>query len=343
MIAERIASQIRHRLRAIFRRSAIEQELDEELALHLEMEKEANIRRGMSPEAARRQAVLTLGGLEQTKEAVRDARGVRPVEELVRDARFAFRSFARTPGFTITVVLVLALGIGATTSIFSAVRTVVLRPLPFGEPERLYMLWETNPGVGWERQMASPANYLDWKERVAAFADIEAYGSPWQVPVTGLERPVALRAVNVTGGLFSMLGVRPMLGRDFTEAETWASATWRAGETPLLLSADTWRTAFGGDESVIGTPVTFNGVAARVVGVMPEGFAFPEKEVQLWVPSGWADEARDAEWFRRSRSIWPVARLADSATPEQAAAELTAAAAQLEREHPEVNHLTAAR
>jgi putative ABC transport system permease protein len=342
MIVERIASQIRHRLRAVFRRNAVEQELDEELALHLEMEREANIRRGMSPEAARRQAVLTLGGVAQTKEAVRDARGVRPIEDVVRDARFAFRSFGRTPGFTITAVLVLALGIGATTSIFSAVRAVVLRPLSFAEPERLYMLWESNPEMGWERQMASPANYLDWKERVASFADVEAYGSPWQAPITGLERPVALRVRNVTGGLFSMLGVRPMLGRDFTEAETWASATWRAGETPLLLSADTWRTVFGGDESVIGTSVTFNGGAARVVGVMPEGFAFPEEGDQLWVPFGWADEARDGAWFRRAHSLWPVARLANGATPEQAAAEFDAVTAQLEREHPELNRLMGA-
>lgn len=150
MIAERITSQIRHRLRAVFRRRAIEQELDEELALHLEMEAEANVRRGMSPEAARRQAVLALGGVEGTKEAVRESRGVRPFEELVRDVRFAFHSFARTPGLTITAVLVLALGIGATTAIFSAVRAVVLRPLPFAEPEQLYMLWESSPQTGWE-------------------------------------------------------------------------------------------------------------------------------------------------------------------------------------------------
>jgi putative ABC transport system permease protein len=339
MIVERIASQIRHRLRAIFRRGAIEQELDEEIALHLEMETQANIRRGMSPVAARRQALLTLGGVERTKETVRDVRGVRLVEDLVRDVRFAFRSFARTPGLTIAAVLVLALGIGSTMSIFSAVRAVVLRPLPVAEAERLYMLWQSNPEMGGDAQTASAANYLDVKERVASFADVEAYGSLWQAPVTGFERPFALRVRNVSGGLFSMLGVRPMLGRDFTEAENWASATWRAGETPLLLSADTWQTVFGGDESVIGTSVILNGGAARVVGVMPPGFAFPEEGDQLWVPFGWADEERDAAWFRSFRSVWPVARLADSATPEEAAAELEAVAAQLEREHPEANHL----
>jgi hypothetical protein len=304
-------SDLRERLTALLFRGREERALDEELRFHLEMEEEANIRRGMSPEVAHRQAVRTLGGVERTKEAVREAQGLDLIEDLVRDVRFAFRSFARTPGFTVTAVLVLALGIGATTSIFSAVRAVVLRPLPVAEPERLYMLWESDPEVGWETQAASPANYLDWKERVASFADVEAYGSAWQVPITGLEQPITLRALNVTGGFFSMLGVRPLLGRDFTAEETWASATWRAGPTPLLLSASTWRTVFGGDESVIGTRVTFNGGEARVVGVMPEGFAFPEEGVQLWVPFGWADEARESEWFRRARSgpspAWPTA------------------------------------
>lgn len=338
-MVERIVSEIRYRLRALLRRDAVERELQEELALHLEMEKEANIRRGMRPEAARRQAVLNLGGVEQTKESVRSARGVRPAEELARDVRFAFRSFYRTPGFTIAAVLVLALGIGATTAIFSAVRAVVLRPLPYADADRLFMLWESDPAMAGESRPSSPANFLDLRERVASFAELEAYGSVFEAPITGLERPIALRARSVTGGLFSMLGVRPMLGRGFTEAESWASATWRAGETPLLLSADTWRTVFGGDESVIGTSVTFNGGAARIVGVMPEGFAFPEEGDQLWVPTGWADEARGEAWFRRARSIWPVARLARGATPEQAAAELGAVAAQLERQHPEDNRL----
>lgn len=190
-------------------------------------------------------------------------------------------------------------------------------------------------------EAASPANYLDLKERVAGFADVEAYASPWQAPVTGLEHPLALRTAPVTGGLFSMLGVPPMLGRGFTGEESWASATWRAGETPLLLSADTWRSVFGGDEAVIGRSITLNGGPARVVGVMPDGFAFPEEGVQLWMPFGWADEARDATWFRHSRSIRPVARLADGATPEEAAAELAAVAARLGREHPEFNHRVA--
>ena len=153
----------RARLASLLFRGREERELDDELRFHLEMEEEANVRRGMSRREARRMARLKLGGVERTKEAVRDARGVRPLEDAGRDVRLAFRSFGRSPGFTLTAVLVLALGIGATTAIFSAVRAVVLRPLPFTEPDRLYMLWESNPERGWDREMASPGNYLDWK------------------------------------------------------------------------------------------------------------------------------------------------------------------------------------
>lgn len=281
---------------------------------------------------------LNLRDMERAKEPFGEARRVRPLEDFVRDVRLALRSFARSPGFTLAAVLVLAIGIGATTAIFSAVRAVVLRPLPFSEPERLYVLWESNAAMGVDQELVNPANYQDWKERVRSFADVEAYSeSPWQVPVTGLGRPRALSAINVTGGFFSMLGVRPMLGRTFTEAETWADAKSREAETPLILSARAWRELFGGSPDAIGAPLTFNGGHARVVGVMPEGFAFPSRDVELWVPSGWPSEAREKEWFRREHSIRAIAKLAPGATPERAAAELAAVAAQLEREHPETN------
>lgn len=332
-------TDLRERLASLLFRGREERELSEELELHLAMEQAANEERGMSAGEARRLALLKLGGVERTREEVRDARGVRPLEDLVRDVRFAFRSFGRSRGFAVTAVLVLGLGIGANTAIFSAVRAVILRPLPFSDPGSLYALWELNPENGWEHGTASPANYLDWKARLSSFADAEAYDwSPSQVTLTGLDRPVVLEAITVTGGFFSMLGVRPMLGRDFTEAETWAGATWRAGETPLMLSAATWRTVFGGDEAAVGRSLLYgNATPARIVGVMPEGFAFPTDDVDLWAPFGWAEENRDAEWFRRAYRIRPIARLAPGARPDHAAAELRAVAAQLEREHPEVN------
>lgn len=336
-------SDVRERLASLLFRGREERELEEELRFHLAMEEEAGVRQGLGRSEARRRARLKLGGVERTKEEVRDARGVRPLQDLGRDIRLAFRSFGRSPGFTVTAVLVLALGIGANTAIFSAVRAVVLEPLPFSDPDRLYMLWESNQEKGWEQETASPANYLDWKERVSSFADVEAYhGAPWQVTITGLEQPLVLTAAPVTGGFFSMVGVRPMLGRDFTEAETWAGATWRAGESPLILSARAWRTVFGGEKDAVGRAVKFNDGAARIVGVMPEGFTFPEEDVDLWLPFGWPEEARGQGWLRRAHYIRPVARLAPGATVAQAEAELEAVAAQLEREYPELNKLIGA-
>ena len=320
---------------------------DAELDAFLEARIEHLVARGMTPAEARAEALRRLGApLADVRASLQHSAGRREerrrllewADAVLADVRYAVRQFVRAPGFTVTAVLVLALGIGATTAIFSAVRAAVLRPLPFTQPDRLHMLWASNREMGSDRQVVSPANYLDWKERVSSFADVEAYDdAPMPVPITGRGDPLVLEAVRVSGGLLSMLGVRPMLGRDFTEAETWAEATWRAGETPVLLSARTWRTVFGGEASAVGRAVEFNGAPARIVGVMPEGFAFPSEAVDLWVPFGWPSEARDAAWFRRAHSIRPIARLAPGATPERAQAELATVAAQLEREHPQVN------
>jgi hypothetical protein len=166
-----IHAKLREWLKALLFRTRENLELEEELAFHIDQETAANVRRGMDPREARRRAALRLGGVNRTAEAVRDARGTRLLEDLSRDVKYAFRSLLRTPVFTATVVLVLGIGIGATTSIYSAVQSVVLRPLPFVEPENVYVLWESHPETGIERELASPANYLDWKEQVSSFAE----------------------------------------------------------------------------------------------------------------------------------------------------------------------------
>jgi putative ABC transport system permease protein len=345
---------IRAGVRRLFRlpprtRAMAGDDADAELDAFLEARVEQLTARGMPPAEARAEALRRLGApLDDVRASLQRSAGRREERRraldwaaaLLGDVRFALRQFARAPGFTVTAVLVLALGIGATTAIYSAVRAVVLRPLPFAQPDRLYMLSQSDRAMGSTGETVSPPNYLDWKERVSSFADVEAYrDAPEQVTITGLGEPLVLESVSVTGGFFSMLGVRPMLGRDFTEAETWAEATWRAGETPLLLSARTWRTVFGGEESAIGRAVEVNGGHARIVGVMPEGFAFPSETVDLWRPTGWASENREQAWFRQGQSIRPIARLAPGATPERARAELAMVAAQLAQEHPATNTL----
>ena len=350
--APEVERGIRAGVRRLFRlpprtRAMAGDDADAELDAFLDARIEHLVARGMMPAEARAEALRRLGApladvraslhrSAQRREQRR--RALDWADALLGDGRLALRQLVRSPAFTVTAVLVLALGIGATTAIFSAVRAVVLRPLPFAQPDRLYALWESNPELGGTQETAAPANYLDWKERVSSFADVEAYHpTPQQVTITGLGEPLVLNGGWVTGGFFAMLGLRPMLGRDFTEAETWAEATWRAGELPLLLSARTWRTVFGGEASAVGRVVELDGGRARIVGVMPDGFAFPSEAVDLWAPFGWASENRAAAWFRQAHSIRPIARLAAGATPERARAELETVAAQLAREHPATN------
>ena len=155
------------RLRAVFDKQRTERELNDEIRLHIEMETEQNVRRGMNPAEARRRAMIAFGGVEVIKEVHRDGRGSRWAEELGADVRYAFRTLRRSPGLTTAAVITLALGVGANTAIFSVVNAVILRPLPFPDSGRLMMLSEENPEKGWHHNVAAPANYLDWRERVA--------------------------------------------------------------------------------------------------------------------------------------------------------------------------------
>ena len=163
------------RLHALFAPRATERSLNEEIEFHIEQETEKNLRLGLSRAEARRRALVEFGGLTQAREAHHDVYAARPLEELVADARYTLRTMRRTPVLAGAAILTLALGIGANTAIFSAVNAVVLQPLPFPNPDQLYMVWEENPEKGWYKQVAAPANMLDWKEQVAAFGDVMAY------------------------------------------------------------------------------------------------------------------------------------------------------------------------
>lgn len=318
---------------SLVRRDKESRELAEELAFHVDMEAAKHAAAGMSEGAARRRAELTLGGRDRVAEAYRDASGVRALEDAVRDVRVGVRTLVRSPSFALMALLVLALGIGASTAIFSAVNALILEPLPFRAPDRLYMLWESNPKKGWEQEDAAPANFLDWRARVAAFEDVAAYVEYVSTKVlTERGEPQLLRGVDVTGNFFSVMGVRAALGRTFTAAETWSDA-----EPVVLLSDAAWRTRFGGDEAIIGRQVVLDGGSYRVVGVMPRRFSFPEENLDFWLPTGWDRATIGQDWFRRAHWISPVARLRRGVTPAEAEAELQAVAAQLRREHPVIN------
>ena len=250
------------------------------------------------------------------------------------DVRVGARTLMRSPGFTFAVVGVLAFGIGATTTIFSGVRAVLLAPLPFGDADRLVAIWERNPDFGWEQAEAAPANLLDWRDGVEGLADIAAYraGSLGSVVWTDGDTPRRLATVQVTGNLFDVLGLRPFLG-------TWPSFddTWADAEAWTVVSHTFWTQSLGADPAAVGRVLELDRRPARVVAVLPEGVRFPSDRADLWTSYGWQRSAVGEAWFRRAHFVTPVGRLAPGVALEAARTELEAVALALQEEHPELN------
>ncbi|MFN0181019.1 MAG: ADOP family duplicated permease [Gemmatimonadales bacterium] len=316
---------------------------DAELASMMDEQVRHLIERGMDPEAARAEALRRFGtSVPQTREAVqrsaaRRDRGIRLrewIDDAVVDIAVSLRSFRKSPGLAAAAVLTLALAIGANTAIFSAVEAVLLRPLPFAHPRELVALWEKNPDFGWDRADAAPANMLDWKKQAEGFADIGGYSSFGDdATLTGKEPPRLLSSRQATGNFFSLLGVRPALGRLFRDEETWRDGDARV----VVLTQATWRDAFGADPAVIGTTIELDGRPTEVIGVLPKSFALPGLEVDLWYPTRW-DRAFETEvWFRRAHWLRVVGRLKPGMTPERADATLQTVVARLQRDFPVTN------
>ncbi|HVS63451.1 MAG TPA: ABC transporter permease [Thermoanaerobaculia bacterium] len=250
------------------------------------------------------------------------------------DLRTALRALRRSPGFTAVAVVMMAVAIAATTAAFSLVDSILLRPLPFAEPERLVQLWESNPGIGWTTQTAAPANVLDWRERAESFSDIALYVffADDLIMLSGEGEPEMLSSATVSGNLFSVLGVQPAIGRFFTWEETWA-----AGDRGVVLSHGFWRSRFAADPDVVGRSLTLDGVPVTVIGVAPRSFRLHDADPELWSTFGWDPGAREQAWFRRAHFVRPIARLAPDVDLETAREELELIASQLEAEHPDLN------
>ncbi|HET7321416.1 MAG TPA: ABC transporter permease, partial [Longimicrobiaceae bacterium] len=269
---------VRERLRSLLFRTREEAEMDEELRFHLEMETEANLRRGMAPEEARRQAVLAFGGVEKHREEVRDARGLGWVEVLARDVRYALRGLRLNPLFTVTMVLTLALGIGATAAMFSVVDALLLRPLPYHDPSGLVQVSAVD-GEGGERPYVGWAEAEVWREQSGVFQGALSHDRR-SVLFTGGAEPKMLTVEGVTPNFEEVLGVHPALGRGLYPEDA------EPGAAPVaVLDHAFWRSAFGADPAVIGHSIELDGKRYRIVGVMPEGFKFPEyATTELWMP-----------------------------------------------------------
>jgi putative ABC transport system permease protein len=331
-----IGSRVRSWSRANLWRSRAEKEMDSELRFHLEA-RAADLEHGGVPrQEALRRARLEFGAVDKTKEECREARGTHLAETVMQDLRYGLRMMLRAPGFTAMVVLVLALGIGANTAIFSVVNAVLLRPLPFDQPDRLVQIWHTPPQAsfpGVKEFPVSPANFIDWRAQSRAFEGMSAYGFG-RYTLTGSGEPEAIRVCAATSGFFSILHVRPLLGRNFFDDE------YQPGhEHEVLLSYKFWRGRFGADPEIVGKNIELNGQAFAVIGVMGPGFAFPiasdpAAEQQLWKPLTWTDQERAV---RDDHNYAVVARIKDGVTLRQAQAELDAISNHLALQYPAEN------
>ena len=245
----------------------------------------------------------------------------------ISDVRYAVRQLIKRPGFTTVAVVTLALGIGANTAILSVVNAVLLRPLAFEDPDRIVVVWESNPGRGWPRFPASPANYLDWVEQNEVFAGLAGY-TTGTATLTGEGEPSRLNVAFAWANLFSVLGVPPILGRSFTPEENQPG-----NDGVAIISHRLWQTRFGGDPNLIGQTITLDDASVEVVGVLPVEFAFrPDRDV--WRPLTFNFDVAGA---RGAHYIVVVARLGDGVSPEQATAAMTALATSLEQEYPATN------
>jgi len=246
---------------------------------------------------------------------------------MFHDLRIACRSLRRVPGFAAVVILTLALGIGANTAIFSVVNGVLLTPLAYPQPDRLVLVWEQNPHRGSARNVVSPSNYLDWRDRARSFSGLAAF--TWTgITLTG-GNPEHAEGRAVSQEFFSVLGVAPALGRTFTAEENTPGAA-----KVIMLSHGLWQRRFGGDSAIVGRTIQVAGGDVRVVGVMPVSFqSMPYGQDQYWEPLGLDPADRE----RRGRYAMVIGRLRDGVSAEQAQTEMTSIAADLAREHVEFN------
>jgi putative ABC transport system permease protein len=311
------------------RRSHDGADLDEELQFHLAMAEEQLRRAGVDADEARRGARIQLGGLTQVAEAYREQRGLPIGETVLQDMRYAVRTLARTPGFTLAALVTLALGIGANTAIFSVVDTVLLRPLPYKDPGRLVMIGDRAPdgsasNVGY-------ATFQDLRDRSRTVPEMAAIRS-WNPTLVAEGEAERLSAMRVSWNYFAMLGAGPALGRGFTAAEDRPDQ-WRV----LLLSDGLWRRRFGSDPGVVGRTVLMNDVPYRIVGVMPASFeplvsARFYQPAELWAPLGYDTSLTSA--CRSCQHLKAVGRIGTDATASQARAELNAIRGQLAASYP---------
>lgn len=268
------------RLRWIFGAERANGDFAAELESHVAMDIEDGVRAGLSREEARRRALIHLGGLEQAKIAHRERRGLPSLEALARDVAYGWRVLRKNPGFAFMSILIVAIGIGANAALFTVVRSVLLRPLPFADPDRLVMLYGQNdlkdPSSA---NVVAAGDFYEWQKASRGFEQMAIWRwSGYNLSGNGNELPEMVGAAYGSWNLFPTLGVQPVLGRSFTAEDDLHGAN-----RPVILNWSLFKRRFNGDPSIVGKTIRLNAVPYTVVGVLPKWFSYPDPQVQLWV------------------------------------------------------------
>ncbi|PYU50302.1 MAG: hypothetical protein DMG48_13310, partial [Acidobacteria bacterium] len=326
-----------HRIAALFRRRRLEKDLDDELRSHLEMAIELNVRKGMSPADARREALRSFGGVEQTKEIYRDQRGLPMIETTLQDLRFGLRMLRRSPGFSILAILCLTLGIGANAAVFSWIEGILFRPYPaVAHQERLVAIG----GTSRDEPLGTSLSWPDFQDLQRSCTLCETV---FVSKITGTTLSIGDRAERTTGSIvsanyFDAIGVHPILGRGFLPGEDIG----QSAHPVAVISYQLWQGRFRGDPQIVGRTQRLNGVMHTIVGVAREGFygTFVGWSMNFWVPASMEDifesggyklEDRGARW------IEAYARLKPGVTQQQAQQEFAAISGRLEADYPATN------
>lgn len=314
------------RIGSFLHRTQLDRDLDAEISSHLQFAIDENLQRGLSPVEARRQARLRFGGTEQAKDEHLDARALPLLEILLKDLRFALRLIRKNPGFTAVAVLTLALGMGATTTIFSVVNSVLLRPLPYKNSDRLMRIEETHPGAPGAN--VTYATFLDLQREATTIENVAAYRE-WVFNVTGGSEPSQIAGALVSGNFFAALGSSPTLGRTILPEDDQPGGDNHV----VVLSYGLWQSRFGSDSNILGQKLMVNAERFTVIGVMPPGFDFPSQS-EMWcplVPGG------DLHNNRRAHLLTVLADGAHAQSTGTANGELTALARSIETRNPAVD------
>jgi putative ABC transport system permease protein len=317
---------LKARLRALVRRDAVLEDIEEELRSHVEMEAEAHIGKGMRPEEARRAALRSFGDLGRIKDLAYEVRGGGILETLWQDLGYGARMLRKHPVFTFIAALTLALGIGANTAIFSVLNSVLLRPLPYAAADRLVWIWDSNPSMGYPRFSSSGPNFKDWQRQSESFEHMAAFtGRSFNLTREG--EPERIQGAMTSSDLFPMLGIKPVMGRAFLPDEEKAGSHHVA-----LISYSLWQRRFGADPGIINRSLTLNGESYIVIGILPADFRALYR-AEIWTPLA-PDVLQSG---RGSHFLSVIAQLTPGASIEQAQAEMNGITSRLQRRYPGSN------